>query len=330
MEIAQCAQSDPSDLVAMFDAIPTPLIVAMDSLCESVRMNAAFTQLIGVPSDFDASQCEAGALGRPYRYVRDGRELEAFELPLWQAIIHRANTGIVDLDLVFDEDGSAVRLAGAAAPLFNAAGEVVGSVASFVEVTEYRSGRSVARYDEPSMEAALSTRLELLRDVDEDLADAKTVRDVLDTVLAGIVPRFCDAALILDVDSEGRIKLVRSYHRDPEHEKMLEAIFKRVDLDALRLTVTRDVARYERAYVINDLRALIETAPSENYASLVRVLVEQFAFQREVLVPMRSRGMTNGVIVAFSDSSRVFSGADVQVLEDIGRRASILIERMPS
>ena len=330
VDIEQIAQVEPSTLVDVFNAIPTPVIVALDSLCQSVRMNAAFTALIGVPEDFDATQCEAGALGRPYRYVRDGRELEAFELPLWQAIIHRAPTGPIDLDLMFDEDGEIIRLAGNAAPIFDASGEVVGSVASFVNVTEYRGARSVDRFDEPSIEAALSARLELLRDIDEELADAKTPADILDTVLAGIVPRFCDAAVILDVDIEGRPRVVRTYHRDTAAEKTLDETLRGFDYETVRLTVSRDVARYERPYVIHDLRALIETAPNEDYASLVRTLVEKLNFSREVLVPMRSHGVTNGVIVAFSDSSRVFTGPDVQVLEDIGRRASILIERMPS
>lgn len=330
VDIEQIAQVEPSTLVEVFNAIPTPIIVAMDPLCQSVRMNAAFTALLGLPADFDAAQCEAGTLGRPYRYVRDGRELESFELPIWQAIIHRAPTGPIDLDLRFDEDGVTVRLAGNAAPIFDAGGEVVGSVAAFVDVTEYRGGRSVDRYDEPGIEAALSARLELLRDIDEELADAKTSAQVLDTVLAGIVPRFCDAAVILDVDSDGRPRVVRTYHRDAAAETLLDDTLRNFDYDTVRLTVSRDVARYERPYVINDLRALIETAPSEDYASLVRALVEKLNFAREVLVPMRSHGVTNGVVVAFSDSSRVFTGSDVQVLEDIGRRASILIERMPS
>jgi two-component system CheB/CheR fusion protein len=127
------------EMQTLLAVLPVGIGIAHDAECRRISVNPAFAEMLGIPSDANAS-LSAPETDRPtsFQVVAGGRELPADELPLQIA----ARTGQTLRGTVADvvrADGVVLHLLEYAAPLFDDTGRPRGSVGAFIDVTEQRA-----------------------------------------------------------------------------------------------------------------------------------------------------------------------------------------------
>ena len=123
------------DFQALFESTPLGLAVSENAECGFIRVNPALARMLGISKDENASKSGPGADALPYRFFRDGRELRAEELP--QQTAQREGRAVQESGLqAVLADGRRLTLYGSAVPLFDESGQVRGSIAGYVDLTE--------------------------------------------------------------------------------------------------------------------------------------------------------------------------------------------------
>ncbi len=128
----------------LFNLLPVCLAIGMDAQTSVVHPNPEFARLLRVQPVTNTSASAPGSASLPFRWMRDGRVLRADELPQQIACQTAKAVMGVELDLVFD-DGEQHKLFGHAVPLLDDAGQVRGSVAAYLDVTEQRKAEEALR-----------------------------------------------------------------------------------------------------------------------------------------------------------------------------------------
>jgi PAS domain S-box-containing protein len=140
------ARERAEELAATLDAVPTAIFISHDPECQHMTGNRAANALVRIPRGTEISlSAPEGIKPRHFKAVKDGRELQADELPAQRAA-HGIPVQNFEFTLVFD-DGTQREMLAYATTLRNAQGQPRGAISVLVEITE----RKVA-------EAALKAR----------------------------------------------------------------------------------------------------------------------------------------------------------------------------
>jgi PAS domain S-box-containing protein len=133
-------------LQALMDALPVGVSFSEDRDCHQVAGNATLlAQFEVTPQDnVSASAPQAGAAGRKIRYLQDGRELDAAELPLQRAAAEGAVIPPMELEIQLPS-GRHWFAEASGAPLRDACGEVVGGVAVVADITARKRAEQALR-----------------------------------------------------------------------------------------------------------------------------------------------------------------------------------------
>ena len=123
------------ELEALLDVIPVGIGIANDPACLNIRTNRAFTEILRLDKDANAS-LSGPAHERPknFRVFRGDHELAPDELPIQVA----ARSGKVIRDFeeeVVFEDGTKITLLSSAAPLFDEERRVRGAVEASIDIS---------------------------------------------------------------------------------------------------------------------------------------------------------------------------------------------------
>ena len=126
-------------LHALMGALPVGVSFSDDRSCQRIIGNPAMLALLEVgPGDnLSASAPDPAAPGRRVRFIRDGRELKAAELPLQRAVAEDRVIPPMDFDVLLPS-GKRWSAECLAAPIRDAGGRVVAGVAVMTDVTERR------------------------------------------------------------------------------------------------------------------------------------------------------------------------------------------------
>jgi signal transduction histidine kinase len=124
-----------AELQTLLDVIPIGIAIAQDPECRRIDINASFARLLGVAPGLNLSATAPPDERLLIRYFRDGREIEAIDLPMQRAARSGQEVHDVDLDVV-SPDGRILHLLGHAAPLFQGQGQSRGAVGAFLDMTE--------------------------------------------------------------------------------------------------------------------------------------------------------------------------------------------------
>jgi PAS domain S-box-containing protein len=125
------------DLRTMIDVIPVGILVARDARADDIAASASFAALTGMPPGENVSQSGPNKDRLPYHYARDGRVLEADELPMQRATRTGREVRDMEFDMVF-KDGRVIHLLSQAAPLFDDQGNVRGAIGANVDITQLK------------------------------------------------------------------------------------------------------------------------------------------------------------------------------------------------
>ena len=119
----------------LFSEAPLAIAVAEDPDCRRIRVNPYLQHLMGLAPDANASVNAPPGERPPLRFFRDGRELQAAELP--QQLVRDTGKPVTNAELeMLSADGRMWALLGHALPLFDADGRMRGNVAFYLDITE--------------------------------------------------------------------------------------------------------------------------------------------------------------------------------------------------
>lgn len=128
-------QRKVADFEALLRAMPIAVSVAIDPESHDIRLNPTFADMVGV-GDLDRNVSKSSPEGDsvPYKFVRDGKEVPAADLP--QQVASRLKRDVRDQEFeLHTEDGRRYDLFGHAVPIFDENGDVRGTVAAFIDIT---------------------------------------------------------------------------------------------------------------------------------------------------------------------------------------------------
>jgi diguanylate cyclase (GGDEF)-like protein/PAS domain S-box-containing protein len=139
MESERKQRSRAAELKIVLDAVPAAVCIANDAECKSITGNRMAYDLLRLPQGSNlASEFTDSDKTPPFRIFRNGRALEAHELPIQMATFRGIEVRDFEQDVVFD-DGTIRHLIGNAAPLRDAGGKVYGAVGAFIDITTRRN-----------------------------------------------------------------------------------------------------------------------------------------------------------------------------------------------
>ncbi|MFH0958142.1 MAG: PAS domain S-box protein [Pseudomonadota bacterium] len=137
------------ELATILDTIPAMVWIGLDPECRVITGNRLVNELFGVPSETNVSQTAAqkGQALFIKHLKTDGTEYRVDELPMQQSIA--SGQRILDHEIEYRlSDGRKVFALGNAVPLFDDKGEVRGSVAAFLDISERKKIEHLLRTSE--------------------------------------------------------------------------------------------------------------------------------------------------------------------------------------
>jgi serine phosphatase RsbU (regulator of sigma subunit) len=139
------------------------------------------------------------------------------------------------------------------------------------------------------------------------------------------IPEIADWCAVSILDESGDLREVAVAHVDPDQRLLARELSERFPPDPESPTGTLAVVRSgETAYVpeITDEMLVAGLTDAEHLA-----LVRRLRLRSLIIAPMTARGRTFGTLTLVSaESGRLFEAADVQLAEELARRAGVAIE----
>jgi serine phosphatase RsbU (regulator of sigma subunit) len=139
------------------------------------------------------------------------------------------------------------------------------------------------------------------------------------------VPDIADWCAMHMVDDAGAVRMMAVAHADPERERFAWELDKRFPYTGTEV--------HGPVAVINNGRAEVNLEVSDELLRESAVSEEQYEIARElglrssIVAPLRARGRTIGAItLVAAESGRTLSQRDVELIEELARRAGLAVE----
>ena len=166
----------------------------------------------------------------------------------------------------------------------------------------------------------------LLAEAGEVLASSLNYQRTLQRIAELAVPELADWCAVSMPDGQGLIRQVAVAHVDPQKTAFAQDIGERYPEPEDTPAGVAAVIRDGRAQVVNEIspEMIAETARDPEHLELIRRL----GLRAAAILPMRSGGRTIGALTLVSaESGRTFGAADVELAQELARRAAGAVER---
>ena len=150
-EAQDALQERVEEIEALLNVSSVPIWIAHDADCTRITGNRAGSELLKMEPGQNLSLHTPSEERPPFRLFRNGAEILHEDLPMRYAARVGEEVRNVELDIVF-ADGSVRYTYGNASPLLDSDGNVRGSVATFIDITERKAREAEIR--------ALNSRLQ--------------------------------------------------------------------------------------------------------------------------------------------------------------------------
>ncbi len=302
------AERSLSLLDTVFATAPVGLAF-VDPDLRFVRVNEAMAAFNGRPVEDHVGRTIPEVLGEPAaELVQLYRRVLDTGLPLHDLELSGASAAAPDGVRHFNVSCT---------PVHGPGGDLLGVSGVVLDVTERQ--RSLEAEREARARADFLARAGGL--LDESLDYARTLRAVADIA----VPDIADWCAVSVLDELGALQLVAAAHVDPVQRELGEELNRRFPVDPSSTTGTMRVARTGRTEVVRELtdEMLVAGLPDPEQLALVRRL----GLRSAIIAALRAHGRTFGTLtLANAGDSRLFEAADVQLAEELARRAATAID----
>ena len=207
-------------------------------------------------------------------------------------------------------DGREIRIDQNGAPIRNEAGEPLGVVLVFRDVTEKRRAEERRRF--------LAEASWLLASL------ALDYEGTLDSVAKLAVPRVADWCLVDLAEADGSYSRAAVAHVHPAWARMATTLERRHVPEVRALgDITRAIHGDSREFTAAVIRQMIAAAGDRDYAELLARLPPEAA----ISVPLRARDRAIGVMTfVCAESGRTFSPDDAALAKQLGNTAALALD----
>ncbi len=296
------------ELDAILNILPIGIGIAEDPQCRQIRVNRAFAEQLGISASQNASLSAPEGERPPFKVLKDGREVAPEELPMQYAAAHGVEVLNVELDVVHP-NGRRVSLYEWAVPLFDERGAVRGAIGVFMDITERRRVEQEQRF---------------LADASRVLASTLDYEATLSALARLAVPDLADCCVIDVVREEGGFARVDCVVADPTKQAIAEGLRKYPPV----LTVDSPGAQ-----VIRTGEPVLAADCPPDYVTRVaqnaehRRLLTELGVRSYMIVPLRARGRTLGLLTIGSTSFRFrYDERDLRFALEVASRAGLALD----
>ena len=298
------------EMETVLKVIPVGIGIASNQEATHVTANPALAAWLRISPQDNASKTGPAADALPFLVLRDGQEMATADLPLQLAARSGQSLPYAEHDLLF-ADGTRLTLLASAAPIFNDAGEVSGSVGAFVDITS-RKRAEIASQILADASAAFATSLDT----------TLTSR----TLAQRVVPEMADVCVIFVARDSGSVGVEAMESTNADMLESLRAFDRLHPVDG---TPTHPVWHAMR----DNRSVLVPHATAAHVASMlsgeqsVMALVRDTETTSVLMVPVSARGQVFGVMgMGTRGMRRRFDEGDLALAEELGRRAGLALD----
>lgn len=255
-------------------------------------------------------------------YRLDGRRMTPHEWPLARAI--RSGEVVLNEEIeIMRGDGSRGAILLGAAPIRGPNLQIIGGVATFVDITEKRrTERELKQRAEQAQRAEAFQ--EIASEASQQLAEAFEQGTTLTSIARMGLPRIADWCAVHELNDDGMLQLVSMAHANP-----LKAELFRDRLPALGEAgrLTREVLDAQQPRVFPHVTEDMLRAWTVNQEQFD--VVRDFGLTSLIILPLVKRGRTLGIIrYGCAESGRTFSPDDLVLAEELARRAATALDNV--
>ncbi len=300
-------QHRATEIEAIFDMLPVGISIADDPACRTIRFNRAFAEHVGLAEGTFATLHHPGVDSAAFAVSKDGRAMPPDERPMRQAALTgRHVTGVV-LD-VTRPDGRRVTLIENAAPLFDVDGRVRGAIGIFLDITERHRVEQEQRFLAEAS-GVLSSSLD----------EQTTLRQLAHLA----VPMLGDYCAVDVMREDGRFARVDFVVADPRHAAAADMLRQYPPVLSVDSPAARAIRTGEPVIVDEVSPEVRERSAqsAEHLAAMTRLAPRAF-----MMVPLRARGRSLGLLTAGSLGARRYDDRDLALASDIATRAALALD----
>src|SRR3954469_2576238 len=238
------------------------------------------------------------------------------------AALHREalETGEAQLD----REGSGIRTSGevrhwiaSATPVHGLDDQVIGVGVTVIDITERRALLEAER--------AARLRADFLARAGELLDASLDFEETLVNVAKIAVPEIADWCAVSILAESGELREVPVAHADPATRELARELTARFPPDPDEPTGALAVVQSRQTSYVPEITDEMLVAGLTNPEHLA--LVRRLELSSLIIAPMTARGRTFGTLTLVgAESGRRFEAADVQLAEELARRAGVAIE----
>jgi len=234
------------------------------------------------------------------------------ENPVAKVIREGATVGLANHTILRRRDGTELPIDDSAAPIRGASGVLEGVVLVFRDVSE---------------EKRELTRRLFLAGATEEIVAAHDYHDALRRIVQLAVPRMADWATVEIVDpATGQLQQLALAHVDPAKIEFARELNERYPPDRDAATGAAEVVRTGKSLLYADIPTELLEAGARD-AEHLRI-IRELQLRSALVVPLQGRRSVFGTLTfIFAGSPRRYTAQDVELAEELGRRAALLIER---
>ncbi|HEX8918641.1 MAG TPA: ATP-binding protein, partial [Chloroflexota bacterium] len=164
-----------------------------------------------------------------------------------------------------------------------------------------------------------------LADASRVLTSSLDYQITLRNVAELVVPRLADWCAVHIVEDDGSVLPLATTHVDPEKVALAEELGRRYPFDPNTASGVAEVLRTGKPEITPEItdEMLVAGATNDEILAILRDL----GFTSAMIVPLLARGRTLGAITyVAAESGRHYGTADLQMAEDLARRAAIAVD----
>ncbi len=195
---------------------------------------------------------------------------------------------------------------------------------AFLEAIVQQAAYALDRARLHAAEQRTRQKLDFLARASELLAQSLDVETTLQQLATFAVPRLADWCAV-DLLSDGEIKAVAVAHANPAKVELARELQRRHPADPDAPVAAPAVIRSGRSELHPAIteELLAAAAPDDEALEIIRGL----GLVSAMVVPLRARGRTLGALtLVAAESGRRFTSDDLEVAEDLARRAGLAVE----